>query len=192
MKGEESVDGAIREAKEEVGIVLEPSQGKKLFSKIRDVIDGQSFQDIMDVWLFEYDGETQLENATTDEVADCKWMSVDNTKKLYDSGKLVYTSDYFFCALNDDIPDYSNVIMKLCELTLKYGVDLLFGYLERDEDKLYSSCMIIGEGKVTHNYRRISKGGKEYSTTDEHYVRAKHVRIVETMNVTEQSILQFS
>lgn len=99
MKGEESVDGAIREAKEEVGIVLEPSQGKKLFSKIRDVIDGQSFQDIMDVWLFEYDGETQLENATTDEVADCKWMSVENIKKLYDSGKLVYTSDYFFLCI---------------------------------------------------------------------------------------------
>ncbi len=110
LKGEESVDGAIREAKEEIGIVLEPSQGKKLFSKIRDVIDGQPFQDIMDVWLFEYDGEAQLENATTDEAVDCKWMSVDDIKKLYDSGKLVYTLDYFFCALNDDVPDYSNVI----------------------------------------------------------------------------------
>lgn len=112
LKGEESVDGAIREAKEEVGIVLEPSQGKKLFSKVRDVIDDQPFQDIVDVWLFEYDGEVQLESATTDEVADCKWMSVDDIKRLYDRGKLVYTLDYCFCALNPDTPDYSDVIGK--------------------------------------------------------------------------------
>ncbi len=42
LKGKKVLTG-IREAKEEVGIVLEPSQGKKLFSKIRDVIDGQPF-----------------------------------------------------------------------------------------------------------------------------------------------------
>lgn len=107
LKGEESVNGAIREAKEEVGIDLEPSQGKKIFTKIR-----KSFQDMMDVWLFEYDGEIQMEKATTDEVAICKWMSVDDIKKLHDSGKLVYTLDYFFYAFNDEIPDYSHVIGK--------------------------------------------------------------------------------
>ena len=79
LKGEESVDGAIREVKEEVGIDLAPSQGKKIFTKIRN-----AFQDIMDVWLFAYDGEIQIEKATTDEVADCKWMSADvNAEHLF-------------------------------------------------------------------------------------------------------------
>lgn len=34
------------------------------------------FNGIMDVWLFEYDGDLHLEDATTDEVADCRWMTV--------------------------------------------------------------------------------------------------------------------
>lgn len=105
LKGEESVNGAIREAKEEVGIDLMPSQGKLLFSNIRN-----PFHDMVDVWLFEYDGDIQIEKATTDEVADCKWMSVDEIKKLHDSGKLVHTLDYFFCACKDDIPVNSHGI----------------------------------------------------------------------------------
>ena len=102
LKGEESVDGAVREVKEEVGIMLDPSKGEKVFSAIRDFIDGKSFRDIVDVWLFEYDGELQLQNATTDEVADCKWMSYDEIKSLYDSEKLVNTLDYFFDVFSND------------------------------------------------------------------------------------------
>ena len=35
-----------------------------------------SAKNLMDVWLFEYDGDLHLEDATTDEVADCRWMTV--------------------------------------------------------------------------------------------------------------------
>lgn len=77
-------------------------RGKRFFSAIRDFIDGKSFRDIVDVWLFEYDGELQLQNATTDEVADCKWMSYDEIKSLYDSEKLVNTLDYFFDVFSND------------------------------------------------------------------------------------------
>lgn len=97
LKGESSADGAVREVKEEVGISLNPSNGKRIFSKIRDNINGKNFQDILDVWLFEYDGEIDLSKATTDEVANCRWMSVNEIKKLYYDGKLVGTLDYFFC-----------------------------------------------------------------------------------------------
>ena len=51
----------------------------------------------MDVWLFEYDGDLHLEDATTDEVADCKWMTVSEIRKLYENKKLVQTLDYFLC-----------------------------------------------------------------------------------------------
>ncbi len=63
----------------------------------------------------------------------------------------------------------SEIVRQLCILTRQYEVDLLLGYVEKEADKLYSSCMVIADGKVLHNYRRISKGWKEFSRTDEHY-----------------------
>lgn len=63
----------------------------------------------------------------------------------------------------------SDLMDRLCGLTRQYGVDLLFGYFEREDDRLYSSCAVIEKGELVHNYRRISKGWKEYAVTDGHY-----------------------
>ena len=57
VKGEDSLQGAIREAKEEVGVDLMPKNGQVLFTKTRKIIEGKIFNDIMDVWLFDYDGD---------------------------------------------------------------------------------------------------------------------------------------
>ena len=95
-KGEDSLTGALREAEEEVGVELLPETGHVVFSKVRGVIDGRYFGDIMDVWVFEYDGPVSLENTTTDEVAQTVWMSKEQIKELFDTGKLVHTLGYFF------------------------------------------------------------------------------------------------
>lgn len=63
----------------------------------------------------------------------------------------------------------SDIMEKICGLSLWGGVGLLFGYVERDGESLYSSCALADRGKVVHNYRRISKGWKEYTRTDSHY-----------------------
>lgn len=52
---------------------------------------------------------------------------------------------------------------------MRYGVSLITGYIEKDGEKLYSSCAVISGGGIVYNYRRISKGWKEYSRTDGHY-----------------------
>lgn len=112
LAGESSIEGAVREVKEEVGIELNPAKGKLVFSKIRNEYDGMKFRDILDVWLFEYDGDIDLSNATTDEVNDAKWITAEDLHKLYDSGKLVNTLGYFFCALEAPERNYSNIIGK--------------------------------------------------------------------------------
>ena len=89
--GEDSQTGAIREAEEEVGVKLDPAQGKLVSSTVRE-----HFQDIKDVWCFTYDGPVDLANATTDEVADVRWMSAEAVRTLYDAGELVHTLGYFF------------------------------------------------------------------------------------------------
>lgn len=121
IKGESSIEGAIREVKEEVGLDLEQEAGRLVFSKIRgtDVkYECKAYNDIMDVWLFNYSGEVQLEAATTNEAADCKWMTVSEIRKLYEEKKLVQTLDYFFCAMEADEMDYSHIIGKIVKGTV--------------------------------------------------------------------------
>lgn len=93
-KGEDSLTGAIREAKEEVGVDLRPECGQMVFTETR-----KNFHDILDVWLFEYDGPITLEAATTDEVAQAGWMTAAQVRELFEAGKLVDTLEYFFDAI---------------------------------------------------------------------------------------------
>lgn len=60
-------------------------------------------------------------------------------------------------------------ITRLCQWTAEMGIDLLLGFIEREGDILYSTCALLGGGKLLHRYRRISKGWKEYWRTDGHY-----------------------
>ena len=90
--GEDSLTGAIREAEEEVGVKLDPAQGKLISSTRRD----GHFQDFREVWRFSYDGEINLKNATSDEVADARWMTVEEYRRLFDAGEGIYTHAYFF------------------------------------------------------------------------------------------------
>ena len=63
----------------------------------------------------------------------------------------------------------SETISQLRSWTIQYGISLLVGYIEKDEKRLYSSCAVLSDGDIVYNYRRISKGWKEYSITDGHY-----------------------
>ena len=96
LKGETSLDGALRETLEEVGVVLASEAGKLISSTVRNEINGVRFADILDVWLFEYDGPITLERARTNEVAQSAWMGKTQIRNLFDCGELVRTLGYFF------------------------------------------------------------------------------------------------
>ena len=95
MQSRDSLLGAIREAKE-VGVDLKPENGQVLCTKTRKIIEGKIFNDIINVWLFEYDGEVDLSNATTDEAAQVAWMNRSQIKELFDANMFVDTLEYFF------------------------------------------------------------------------------------------------
>ncbi len=63
----------------------------------------------------------------------------------------------------------SSEVRRIREASVRLGVDVMLGYIEREGEKLYSSCMLVEKGKVTRNYHRMSVGWKEYSKTDDHY-----------------------
>ena len=96
LYGESSLEGALREVKEEVGIDLNKDFGKIIYRKVRKKYKNEKFNDIMDVWMFNYNGKVDLKKATTDEVCEVSWMSIDEIKKLFCEGKLVPTLEYIF------------------------------------------------------------------------------------------------
>ncbi len=96
VKGEDSLQGAIRETKEEVGVNLEPIKGRVIASDIKKLEFGKIVNKIVDVWLFEYDGEVDLGNATTDEVAQVTWMNREQIKELFEHNMFVEMFEYFF------------------------------------------------------------------------------------------------
>lgn len=89
VQGENSFQGALRETIEEVGIALNPENGKIIYQKTR-------INDHLDAWLFNYDGEVDLTNATTDEVCQTKWVTKEQLFEIYKLGNLVPTLEYIF------------------------------------------------------------------------------------------------
>ena len=91
LKGEDSLQAALRETKEEVAIDLDAKTGKLVYSCVR-----KQLSSIWDAWLFKYDGIVNLKNATTDEVESVGFM---NTEQIYDlskKGLFVHTLNYCF------------------------------------------------------------------------------------------------
>ena len=91
LKGENSLQAAIRETKEEVGIDLDTKRAKLVNSDVR-----KNLNSILDIYLFEYDGIVDLRNATTDEVESVGWMTTDEIYDLSKKGLFVHTLNYCF------------------------------------------------------------------------------------------------
>ena len=91
LAGESSLEAAIRETREEVGVTLTPERGRLIRSVFR-----RAFGNFCDVWLFDYDGATDLKLASTDEADRAEWLSVPEIRRLYERGILVPTLAYFF------------------------------------------------------------------------------------------------
>ncbi len=96
VAGEDSLEGALRESFEEVGVRLDPGMGKVVFSRVRDTEGGRAFYDILDVYLFRYDGEPDLASATTQEVESVSWRTREEIRELFEKGEFVPTLAYFF------------------------------------------------------------------------------------------------
>lgn len=94
LKGEDSLTAALRETEEEVGLVLAPEDGRLVRSMVGRVVDGVRFSDIVDVWLFAYDGPVDLRRASTREVAQTAWVDKSRIRELLDGGLFVHTLAY--------------------------------------------------------------------------------------------------
>lgn len=64
---------------------------------------------------------------------------------------------------------YSNVIREIIETAKENKIAVSFGFIEKEDNKVYSSQLTIdSEGNIVNLYRRVSKGWKEAYATEEY------------------------
>lgn len=84
LAGESSMDAALREVKEELGIALPRDNGRLLKTIKRPI-----YQDFCDVYIFDYD--CSIDNVTfqEDEACDAMWAASDIILKMIESKEFV-------------------------------------------------------------------------------------------------------
>ena len=71
-------------------------------------------------------------------------------------------------------------IQKIAALSREMGIDVSFGFIERDGEELYSSCALVEGGEITYAYRRITAGWKARACWNHpHYREGDAVSIVQ-------------
>lgn len=96
LQGETSEQGARREVLEEVGLNFKEKDGILVHSQVRKEYQGKPYNDILNVWLYDFDGEIDLKQATTDEVSEAKWVTTLEIKALETAGLLVPSLEYIY------------------------------------------------------------------------------------------------
>lgn len=96
LQGEDSLQAALRETREEIGLRLQPQLGQKVYSIQGRIIEGKKYPDILEAWLFPYDGPVNLQEASCHEVSEVAWMSPEEIRMLYQAGQMMPLLGYFF------------------------------------------------------------------------------------------------
>lgn len=89
IAGETSLQGILREVKEEIGLTFLTQDATFLTTIKRDVIP----QDFKDIWLFKKDVDLKELEFADGEVIDAKWVTIDEFLELKEKGEAVSVID---------------------------------------------------------------------------------------------------
>lgn len=92
LQGETSLDGVLREVKEELNVVLDKKDAVFIGSGKRYY---KGCPDILDVYLFEIDDSNLNIKIQEEEVNAYKWASKEEIKNLYEEGKFEATLFFY-------------------------------------------------------------------------------------------------
>lgn len=88
-EGETTLQAALRECNEELGITINPENMELIMSFKRK-------HDFVDVWLVRGDYDINELTLQEDEVSEAKWATVEEIRDLMNSGKLANSIDIYF------------------------------------------------------------------------------------------------
>lgn len=87
--GETSLEGILRELKEELG--LEFSKKEAIYFK---EVRGRKFPNFKDMWLFKKDIDIKDVKFNDGETIDAKWVNIDEFMEMYNNGKIIDVIDF--------------------------------------------------------------------------------------------------
>ena len=97
FSGETSLQGAIREVKEELGILLTPGSEKLIYQTRRENV-----QDFYDVWLFHRDIKIEEMRLQETEVVDVQWVSSDKLDR-YSCDSFTFSSHGYDLHIDNEL-----------------------------------------------------------------------------------------
>ena len=89
LSGETSLEGILRELKEEIG--LEFSKKEAIFLK---TVESKTHPNFKDLWLFRKDIDLKDVKFADGEAVDVKWVSINEFTKMYNNNEIVQTVDF--------------------------------------------------------------------------------------------------
>ena len=112
IAGDTSLDAALREVFEEVGITLEREKATVLATKVALTYDGFRHNWIRDSYYFETTEEPDLQRVTTNEVIQTRWLTVAEIRKMYDHGDCCLNVKDIFGFEDNPVPSnrYQDII----------------------------------------------------------------------------------
>ena len=90
LAGETSLQGVIRELKEEVGVEFKKREA--IF--LKEVKGGKKYPNFKDLWLFRRDVKKEEITFPDGEATDYKWVTIDEFMKMYNNKEIVPTVDF--------------------------------------------------------------------------------------------------
>lgn len=165
-QGETSLQGILRELKEELGIILDAKEAFLL-----KVIPRADTHDFKDLWLFRKDLDIKKDLHFNDgEVIDAKWVTIYEFLEMYENHQIVDTIDFdmkeYQKALQVFFLDYEKYLGKSVEgivdrpigsLHPKYNFayPINYGYIPEtisgDGEEL--DCYLLGENVPVHSFK---------------------------------------
>ena len=165
LAGETSLEGVIRELKEELGIEFSKKEAIFLKEIRRDKLP----PDFKDLWLFRRDIDKREITFPDGESIDAKWVTIDEFVKMYENKEIVPTIDFgieeYYKALSlKQIESYKyigNIVQVKIDRPLnskhpKYGFvyPVNYGFVPNtiSEDGEELDCYVLGVNKMIESF----------------------------------------
>jgi 8-oxo-dGTP pyrophosphatase MutT (NUDIX family)/GNAT superfamily N-acetyltransferase len=94
LAGEDSLTAALREAKEELGLDLDPAKGTLFHRGVRQGDDGRKW--FQDAWVFEHDCPLESVKFNEDETCGAMWATPDKIREMMASGEFIDRKFYSY------------------------------------------------------------------------------------------------